>query len=358
MGDRLWTVLAPISWGTTYVVTATLLPPDRPLLAALLRALPAGLMVLLVVRRLPPSPVWWWRFLALGLVNFAAFFPLLFYAAYRLPGGVAATLGTVQPLVVAGLAWMVLRTRTPVPQLLAALAGVGGVALMTLTAQARPDVLAVLAMLVGVALMALGIVLGKRWGSPGDPLLSAAWQMTLGGLVLAPLTLAVEGLPAILTGAEVAGYTYLATVGGAFAYVLWFRGIERLSPTTVSLLTLSNPLTATLAGLVVLDQTLTPTQLAGLGIALGALVAGQTLTRPAPVQGGWVRRRRPRGARRARSGSSGGPRRRAGRSCRGWPAAPAPPRSASGTAAARGRARRPPGCRARRRPAGPARPRT
>jgi hypothetical protein len=27
-------------------------------------------------------------------VNFAAFFPLLFYAAYRLPGGVAATLGT------------------------------------------------------------------------------------------------------------------------------------------------------------------------------------------------------------------------------------------------------------------------
>jgi probable blue pigment (indigoidine) exporter len=83
--------------------------------------------------------------------------------------------------------------------------------------------------------------------------------------------------------ANVAGYTYLATVGGALAYLLWFRGIERLSPTTVSLLTLANPLTATLAGLVVLGQTLTPAQVAGLGVALGALVAGQVLGRTAPA---------------------------------------------------------------------------
>jgi probable blue pigment (indigoidine) exporter len=272
MRDRLLTMLAPAAWGTTYVVTAALLPPDRPLLAALLRALPAGLLVLLVVRRLPPAPIWWWRFLALGIVNFAAFFPLLFYAAYRLPGGVAATLGTVQPLMVAGLAWVVLRTRTPARQLLAAVAGVAGVALMTLTAQARLDALAVVAMLAGVGLMALGIVLAKRWGSPEHPLVSTAWQMTL----------VVEGLPSALTVANVAGYTYLATIGGALAYVLWFRGIERLSPATVSLLTLSNPLTATLAGLVVLGQTLTPAQVAGLGVALAALVVGQAFGRPAP----------------------------------------------------------------------------
>ncbi len=283
MRDRLLTMLAPVSWGTTYVVTATLLPPDRPLLAAVLRALPAGLLVLLFVRQLPPSPVWWWRFLVLGVVNFSAFFTLLFYAAYRLPGGVAATLGAVQPLMVAGLAWLVLRTRTTVPQLIAALAGVGGVALMTFTAQARLDVVAVAAMLAGVGLMALGIVLAKRWGSPGHPLMATAWQMTLGGVVLVPLALAGEGLPATVTAANVTGYAYLATFGGALAYVLWFRGIERLSPATVSLLTLSNPLTATLAGLVVLGQTLTEAQVAGLAIALAALAAGQVLGRPRPA---------------------------------------------------------------------------
>jgi probable blue pigment (indigoidine) exporter len=86
-----------------------------------------------------------------------------------------------------------------------------------------------------------------------------------------------------VTTANLAGYTYLATVGGALAYMLWFRGIERLSPTTVSLLTLSNPLTATLAGLVVLGQTLTPAQVAGLAVALTALVTGQVLGRPGPA---------------------------------------------------------------------------
>jgi hypothetical protein len=55
-----------------------------------------------------------------------------------------------------------------------------------------------------------------------------------------------------LKGSKPTGYG-AATVGGALAYLLWFRGIERLSPATVSLLTLANPLTATLAGLVVIS---------------------------------------------------------------------------------------------------------
>ncbi len=280
MNDRLLTIIAPVSWGTTYVVTTTLLPPDRPLLAAFLRALPAGLMVLLLVRRLPPAPVWWWRFAVLGSLNFAAFFPLLFFAAYRLPGGVAATLAAVQPLFVAGAAWLVLHTRTSVPQLLAALTGVGGVALMTLTSQERLDPLAVAAMIVAVALFGAGIVLGKKWGSPGSPLLTTGWQLTLGGLILGPVTLAFEGLPTSLTAANVAGYAYFATIGGALAYIVWFRGVERLAPTTVSLLGLANPLTATLLGLVILGQTITLPQVVGLGIALAALIAGQALGTP------------------------------------------------------------------------------
>src|SRR3954462_1701776 len=47
--------VGPMTWGTTYVVTTHLLPPDRPLLAGLLRALPAGLLLLAVARSLPPT---------------------------------------------------------------------------------------------------------------------------------------------------------------------------------------------------------------------------------------------------------------------------------------------------------------
>src|SRR3982751_4883864 len=79
------TAFAPTAWGTTYLVTERLLPPDRPLLSATLRALPTGLVLLGAPRRLP-SREWWWRTVLLGLCNIGMFFPLLFLAAYRLPG--------------------------------------------------------------------------------------------------------------------------------------------------------------------------------------------------------------------------------------------------------------------------------
>ena len=107
------TALAPASWGTTYVVTTELLPPGHPLFAGLMRALPAGLLALAVTRVLPRGD-WWWKAAVLGVLNIGALYPLLFVAAERLPGGVAATLGAIQPLLVAGLAIAVLHDRPTV----------------------------------------------------------------------------------------------------------------------------------------------------------------------------------------------------------------------------------------------------
>ena len=285
--DLALAALAPASWGTTYVVTTTLLPDDRPLLAATLRALPAGLVLLAATRRLPRGS-WWWKSAVLGMLNFGAFFPLLFFAAYRLPGGVAATIGSVQPLVVALLSLGVLRVRPARAVLYSAIAGTGGVALMTLTADARLDPLGIAAMLVATSLMAAAIVLAKKWGRPESPLVMTGWQLTVGGLVLLPLTLAAEGVPASITGENVLGFAYLGVVGTAMAYALWFRGIDRLAPTSISLLGLTNPMVATLAGLLILGQTLTLWQAVGFAVALGALVAGQSVNRkpavPAPAE--------------------------------------------------------------------------
>ncbi|MEU9016563.1 EamA family transporter [Actinomadura sp. NPDC048394] len=270
--------LAPASWGTTYVVTTTLLPDGRPLLAATMRALPAGLVLLAANRRLPKGS-WWWKSAVLGVLNFGAFFPLIFFAAYRLPGGVAATIGSVQPLVVAVLSLLVLHARPARAVLYSAIAGTGGVALLTLTGDARLDPVGIGAMLTATSLMATAIVLAKKWGRPESPIVMTGWQLTVGGLVLAPFTLAFEGVPASLTGQNVLGFLYLGIVGTAVAYALWFRGIDRLPPTSVSLLGLTNPMVATLAGLLILGQTLTAWQIVGFTVALGALVAGQALNR-------------------------------------------------------------------------------
>src|SRR5690242_1869608 len=138
------TAVAPALWGTTYLVTTELLPDGRPLLAGTLRALPAGLLLITAVaalagRRALPTGAWWWRAAVLGFLNIGLFFALLFVAAYRLPGGIAAVLGALGPFVVAALAFALLGQRPGVRVLLAGAAGLAGVALLVLRSDAALD---------------------------------------------------------------------------------------------------------------------------------------------------------------------------------------------------------------------------
>jgi probable blue pigment (indigoidine) exporter len=269
----LTTAMAPALWGTTYLTTTMFLPEGRPLLAATLRALPAGLLLLAVCRQLPRG-AWWWKSWILGVLNIGAFFALLFIAAYRLPGGVAAIVGGVQPLVVALLASRLLRERVTARVLMAGVTGVFGVALITLQAQARLDVVGVLAALSGTLSMATGIVLSKKWGQPASPLTTTAWQLITGGLSLLVIMLAFEGLPSTaLTPSNLGGYAYLSIVSTAFAYVMWFRGISKLPASTTAFLGLLSPVVAILLGSVIAGESFTPPQILGIFLVLGSVAA-------------------------------------------------------------------------------------
>lgn len=279
--DLLLTALAPVMWGTTYVVTTELLPADRPFLTALLRALPAGLLLILLSRRLPRGS-WWWRSAVIGTLNIAAFFALLFIATYRLPGGVAAVAAAVGPLATAGATLLILHQKVRLRTWLLGLAGVGGVAMVVLTAEAKVDTIGALAGIGGAVSMAVAVTLTKRWGMPKDagPAALAGWQLTAGGLLLIPLAFAVEGGIPALTGANVLGYGYLGLVNTALGYWLWFRGIGRLSIVPLSFLGLLSPLTAATVGWIVLGETFSAWQTAGFAVALAATVTAQLQNKP------------------------------------------------------------------------------
>ncbi|MEV6717689.1 EamA family transporter [Lentzea sp. NPDC051208] len=272
---------APVVWGSTYVVTTELLPVGHPLFAGLLRALPAGLIALALTRTLPRGS-WWAKAAVLGVLNIGLFFPFLFIAAERLPGGVAATLGAAQPLVVALLAVGVLRENPSAWRLAWGVIGMLGVGLVVLGPAAGFDLVGVLAGLGGAATMALGVTLTKKWGRPAgtSPTAFAGWQLTAGGLFLVPVTLLFEGPPPAIGLTALLGYLWLGGVGGLLAYVLWFRAVTTLPVTSVSMLGLLSPMVAALLGVVVLGQTLDLVQLTGFALALAAIVASQ---RPAPV---------------------------------------------------------------------------
>lgn len=277
--QRLRTVaatgLAPAIWGSTYLVTAEWLPAGHPITLAVLRALPAGLLLLAWTGRLPPR-AWLWRIGVLGGLNFAVFWTMLYVAAHRLPGGVAATVASVQALMVIGLSRGLLGTPIRARAVLAAAAGVAGVALLVLGPPAALDPLGIAAGVVGAAAMATGTVLSRRWQPPVPVLTFTAWQLTAGGLLLVPAALWLEpALPPLDVGA-IAGLAWLGLVGAALTYGLWFRGISRLEPTSVAMLALLSPLTAVILGWVWRSESLTGLQLIGLAIVLGSVVAGQS----------------------------------------------------------------------------------
>lgn len=278
----LLTALAPALWGANYAITTEFLPPDRPLLVSTMRALPTGLLMLLLVRRLPRGS-WWWKSAVLGFANIGVFFALLFVSIYRLPGGVAAMMGAMQPIAVLLLSALVLGIAPRAAQVGAALLGVAGVGLLVLRSDAQLDAIGLLAGLGGVASMSLGMVLAKRWSDPDvSPLVSTTWQLIAGGIFLVPFTAAIEGAPPSPTLTHLAAFGFVGIIATGFACWLWMRGVELLPPARTSFLALLTPLVAGTIGWIALGESLTPLQLVGAAIALAGVVLGARMAGRVP----------------------------------------------------------------------------
>jgi probable blue pigment (indigoidine) exporter len=267
--------LTPIIFGTTYLLTTNFLPPGRPLLAGLMRSLPTGL-ALIIGSRIPRRR-WMARFVVLSVLYASGLFPLLFLAAYRLPGGVAAVINSLSPILVVVISVPLLATRIRSIQIIAGILGAIGVALLVLRSDARLDVVGLIAMGGAAAMFSVATVLTKRWGRPeGMTAIGVTgWTFLFAGLTLLPVTLLIEGLPDHLTARNIVGLIYLVLISGIVAYALWFWGLQRLSASAVTFLTLLNPVTAALLGWIVLDQRLNGWQLVGAVLILLSVVLGQ-----------------------------------------------------------------------------------
>lgn len=274
----LLTALAPAIWGSSYIVTTQVLPQVDPVTISLLRALPAGLLLLLYVRVLPKGR-WIPKMFVLGALNFSIFWSLLFFSAHRLPGGVAAVLGAAQPFIVIFAARGLLGAPIKPLSLIATCTGLFGIGLLLLTPAAKLDALGIVAGFAGAASMALGIVLSRKWQPPVDTLTFTAWQLTAGGMLLIPVALFAKVDLTALTGPNLAGIAYLGLIGAALTYLLWFQGISKLHPFAVSVLGFLSPLTATALGWGILGEALGPLQITGMVIALGSVFLGQYAVR-------------------------------------------------------------------------------
>ena len=265
--DTLLTAIAPMLWGTTYILTTQVLPPDRPYTAAVIRVLPAGLILLAWARSMPVRG-WWLKLGILAALNIGIFQALLFIAAYRLPGGLAAIFGALQPLITMALASLANRRSPGWRMISVALLGLPGMAMLLWAPGMQWDLTGVIAAFAGVCCVSAGAFLVRRWQPPMSVIALTGWQCALGGLMLLPLALLLEpSLPA-LSLQQIAGYSYLSGFGALLAYVLWIRGIQKLPLAASSSLALLSPVVATILGWVILDQKLAAPALTGMAIVL------------------------------------------------------------------------------------------
>ncbi|MEV0349419.1 DMT family transporter [Nonomuraea sp. NPDC050680] len=268
------TALAPIAWGSTYLVTHQFLPPDHPLYGAVIRALPAGLLLLLLARKLPRG-AWWWRSLVLGTLNMGAFFALVYLAAQKLPTSMASTIMATSPVVMMLFAWAALAERPRVAHVTGAGIGIAGVCLLLLDGTASVEASGVLASVLAMVMSSAGYVLAKRWSAQVDVFSLTSWQLIAGGIAVLPVAVAVEGAPPSLDGPALLGFGYVTVVATALAFAAWFAGLRHLSAATVGLIGLLNPVTGVLLGTALAGETLTAQQVCGLVLVLSGILLGQ-----------------------------------------------------------------------------------
>lgn len=277
----LLTAVAPIAWGANYYVIHRFLPGTDPLWGAVLRALPAGLLLLALARRLPRG-AWWWRSAVLGVLNVGAFFLLIHLAAQLLPSSVAAVVMATAPVVMMLLAWALVAERPGGARLASAGLGILGVAVMLLGAAGPLNLGGIVASVAAMVMSSLGFVLAKRWTAGGgvDVLSGTAWQLIAGGLLVLPFAVLVGGPPPVLTADTAIGFGYVTVVATALAFVCWFTGLRRLAAGQVGLVGLLNPVTGVLLGTALAGESMTVRQLIGMGLVLAGVLLGQRVAAP------------------------------------------------------------------------------
>ncbi|MDR0417048.1 MAG: DMT family transporter, partial [Propionibacteriaceae bacterium] len=127
----------------------------------------------------------------------------------------------------------------------------------------------------GLELVLIKVPLDRGWNASD----AVSWVMGLAAVMAVPVLLTTD-LGWIQHGRGVAVVAWLAVVTIVISYQLVAAGLKRLSAATVTTLTMAEPATATLLGLILLNESLSVTGVLGLTAIIGGLVV---LTASAPV---------------------------------------------------------------------------
>ena len=294
MGAFDWVMLITLAtvWGGSFLFNAILVAELPVITIVAIRVTVAALalwgFVRVTGRKIPTSPQVWGALLILGVLNNAIPFSLIVQGQTQITSGLASILNATTPLftiLVAG--FFLTDERFSVLRVLGVVVGFSGVILMV-----GPEALSGLGDDFWAQLCALGAALsygfasvfGRRFRELRvDPVMVATGQVTMSSLVLWPIALWIDGPQDIMglsfnAAASMFGLAVLCT---SFAYILYFRILERAGATNISLVTFLVPISAIILGVLVLGERIFIKEIMGMTlIGMGlAIIDGRLFQR-------------------------------------------------------------------------------
>ncbi len=276
-GLNVWLALGTVYvvWGSTYLAIAVAVQTLPPLFYSGIRFALAGLILAawLAFRRidLRISRRELGGAAAVGTLMLAGGNGLVNIGERTVPSGVAALIVASIPL------WIVLyrviaSERIGRDLLAGVLLGLVGVAILVVPGGLNGTIDPVGALILFGATLswALGTFLSPRLSTPRNALVSTAYQMAAGGVVLIVVALGTGELahvdPAAISVRSLVAFGYLVLFGSLVAYSAYTWLLQNASVSLVSTYAFVNPVVAVVLGALILAEPITPT------IVLGAAV--------------------------------------------------------------------------------------
>lgn len=287
MGRVEWAMLGVLAliWGSAFLFIKVAVASFDPLTYVWIRLIIAAAALALFLRlaghhlRFPAAV--WAAVGVLALLNNVVPFLLFGWGTQHIASGLAAILQATTPIfgvLVAHIATT--DERLTRARLVGVTVGFGGVAAMIgpqLAGDGGDHLLAQLACLLASVLYALAGIFARRFKAMGvNPMQLAAAQFIAGAILLTPIAVQFgQPFASLPTSWEAWGSVIaLSLVCSAFAYVIFFRLIERAGATNSLLVTLLVPPVAILVGSIVLGERLGLNQILGLmliGVGLAVI---------------------------------------------------------------------------------------
>jgi drug/metabolite transporter (DMT)-like permease len=274
-------------WGASFIFIRVAVPALGPFALVELRvglAATALALCAAALGRLSKVKGRWKRFAVLGAVNAAIPFSLISASELYLTASLAAILNSTTVMFTAIVAAVWTGDPLTARKVLGVVLGIAGVAVLVGWDPIGLNlavVLSVAAMLAASLSYGVGAVYAKRTFAGSTPMTIAIGQLTAASVLVLPLAAInlPDQRPATIVILSMLGLSLFST---AAAYMLYFRLISNVGPTSTSTVTLLVPLFGLLFGVLLLDEPVGLGTLAGLVLIMSSvtLITGLGVARP------------------------------------------------------------------------------